>query len=689
MKSLLACFIFLGCAFAQPKVVGKGCTTAFFLDLDCDGYGVGKLASGLYSIGYNGNLQGRLLNATTGDMPDADDQDPTVRTTAEWQAKWGTSNAAMVSFLQTRKGFANTSRIFYLSPAGDDATGVVNDPAKPYATMAPILIALHDLQGGAVVIRGGAWERLYADLVVDKVDNRKATSALKPFTQADVGQYLAITGGVGFTSGFTNYITSVDEFGTATFNWEVGTPGSAAGQGNMPLLHLSPCEKQACYNLNASAVKHLYVMAYPGERVTSRLGISIDTNYWPFIGSSSVTIDGLIIKAMFFGIADGFYTTGTDHWTVINCEIIGWHQTTWGNHTRDLLVKNNVFHDMMYHTVYNNFYDYDLTMTAAGEGSDVNFDFAKGEACWPICVGPSARTKVVDNVMYNNGAGGYEPIHINTHVDSPLIEGNIVSYSGGAAVAFQTGVANGIIRNNVFFDNGACAITLWTYAASASAKQHDILIENNTVYQGNPNDTIRSSTPACAITAAVDSGLPYHIENVIVRNNILVNYNLGSGFFVPAISLGRGSSAKTWTFQNNLIFSNALTNTTGTGTLRVASDSNADGSGAGDFTFVQFAAYGNNSGNLYGNPKFVDASLSYALTPGAYDFHLGVDSPALLAGSVLGYPYTPPVVVAPTPDPVPVPAPTPTPTPAPAPSAPRKGKPSKPLKAVAAKGRLR
>src|SRR4051812_10384849 len=98
---------------AQPHL-GAGCTTAYFIDADCDGYGVGKKSSGIYPLGLNGNVLGSPLIATAGDLPDADDQDATVHTTAQWQAKWGSNSAGMANFLATRKGFTNTSRIYYL-----------------------------------------------------------------------------------------------------------------------------------------------------------------------------------------------------------------------------------------------------------------------------------------------------------------------------------------------------------------------------------------------------------------------------------------------------------------------------------------------------------------------------------------------------------------------------------------------
>jgi len=59
--------------------VGPGCTTAYHIDKDCDGYGVGTSA----------NDPNPLLG------PDADDNDASVHTTAQFIAKWSTLTAGL------------------------------------------------------------------------------------------------------------------------------------------------------------------------------------------------------------------------------------------------------------------------------------------------------------------------------------------------------------------------------------------------------------------------------------------------------------------------------------------------------------------------------------------------------------------------------------------------------------------
>ena len=77
--------------------------------------------------------------------------------------------------------------------------------------------------------------------------------------------------------------------------------------------------------------------------------------------------------------------------------------------------------------------------------------------------GASYHGQIIGNVMYGNGNSGYEPIHINAYMDYAVVEGNIVSYSGGTGMALQTGVYHAWIADNIFFDDGRDCITLYLY----------------------------------------------------------------------------------------------------------------------------------------------------------------------------------------------------------------------------------
>lgn len=116
-------------------IVGQGCTTAYHIDKDCDGYGVGPT-----TITTDPNpLFG----------PDADDRDATVNTPASILTKYSSISAFL-----THLGYP-TSRVFYIDPVkGVDASGcgTVASPCQHFSYSA-IGTVLNDGAGGTVMYR--------------------------------------------------------------------------------------------------------------------------------------------------------------------------------------------------------------------------------------------------------------------------------------------------------------------------------------------------------------------------------------------------------------------------------------------------------------------------------------------------------------------------------------------------------
>ena len=108
---------------------GEGCTTAFIIDRDCDGYGVGS------ALG-----------------PDADDTDSTVNTAASALAKYGTLDQLLAHL-----GYKPTRKLF-IATGGDDHRGRPNQETKPYATFAKVDGMLR--AGDAVIWRAGTYFEL-------------------------------------------------------------------------------------------------------------------------------------------------------------------------------------------------------------------------------------------------------------------------------------------------------------------------------------------------------------------------------------------------------------------------------------------------------------------------------------------------------------------------------------------------
>lgn len=549
------------------QMVGIGCTTVYYIDKDCDGFGTGKKASDVYPLGSGVSFQPGTY--TMGDKPDADDTDATVNTTASWQTKWGTTNQGMVNFLQQKKGFTNTSRIFYISKDGNDATAVVNDPTKPWRHSTPVVLQMQDMQGGAIVIRGGVWD-----------------------------YELHMGGGCYY-----------DELNAVR-----------------------------CLNLVGSNGHPAYVMNYPGEAVVSSAGIGFAQTYAPGEngGGGYITFDGLQIRAEIYAQGDGISVTNVTNYRFINMEFAGWHQTTFGNKAFNSELTDNVFHDQSFHSIYfTACCYYPPAMTPTGD-----FDFT-ADAARPHPMQIQGGL-IKHNVMYNNGLSGYEPVHMNGYINGVVIDGNIIAYSGGTAVGFQTGVSNSYIINNLAYGNGRDAIT-FAMQPTQGTNQHDNVIENNTLWVGSHSDGIRETSPFGGINITDTSADgPHQIRNTTIRNNIIVIDNYGPQDYVPTVfTFGRNSNPDTNTVQNNVIWSNATTRTPAP-TDRVATiAADSGGHATGDFTFTQFNAYGPLvSGNLYADPKFVSASQAWGQMPEKFNLRLQAGSPAINAGTTAGAPTT-------------------------------------------------
>ncbi len=105
-----------------PPLFGPG---LMVIDDDGDGYGVGCS---------NG--------------PDADDGDPQVSTPESALKKHGTIDKVLIA-----RGY-KVKHIYYVAPDGDDATGKVDDPQKPYRTFGKVPVSA----GEAVLFRAGAYK---------------------------------------------------------------------------------------------------------------------------------------------------------------------------------------------------------------------------------------------------------------------------------------------------------------------------------------------------------------------------------------------------------------------------------------------------------------------------------------------------------------------------------------------------
>ena len=637
--------------------IGKGCTTAYFIDNDCDGRGVAVRADGNYTTAGN-----------VGDMPDADDNDPTVSTVADWRTKYGTgpidtSTATLLRFLSTSRGYTPT-RVWYVATTGTDVdcqtsgnytTSPGDNINHPCADMGPMASVYHDQNGGLILYRGGT------------------------------------------------YTTGI-------------------GPANGPIYNPTA----------SSAATPLIIMAYPGEAVVLNTAHGIDTanlGYWPGKDIANVIIDGFIFHPPPppATSADCINQNDTNGWIFRNNEIVGYGDTAirQNDHIENLLIEGNVFHDNSAHTIYLGY----SSPTADPHTIGADFDFVQDAINYAsgTSMGADHDITIRNNLSYRDGGGGYEPFHINSYINYITIEGNIIhSGSGSTGMGFQTGVYHATVRNNLIFNmNRGCAMTwsLYGHETGAPATHRFNTIINNTFWAGTTQmDTGVYSDPSCGIlfnnysfdfgtvsvtngssavtwvsgdifqatfwtsgdaimlgttqytiasvadsthftlstpySGATDSNLSWNkqtrglhwMKDFTINNNVIVSDNrTGAATWagVPIVFCADGFPS-THTITHNVIWNNSITNpfTSSDKIMYYTPGIQQDscGNNGGEFTgtfydFTGFQAYSPNfNSNVIGNPTFSHASLSDSGSPQVFDLHLLSRSPAINLGTTTGAP---------------------------------------------------
>ena len=307
-----------------------------------------------------------------GDSPCPDYSDRTVTTTAQWQTKWGSTNAGMVSWLNSNfdGGFANTANIFYLSLSGNNSTAVVNDPTHPYATISCIMVATGTgcnsttqpqidtnvsnftgyvettsgqnvitvscspsctgtLVRGSVVTKSGTFP--VPDYVVEQINGTAGTS----------GQYLTTANALA-TNASPVAITGGYQPGGVIVIRAGQWPGCASSTPASPCLSFSPGEGgNISWELSGSEGHPLLITNYPGEVVNlTSVGqgggniFEMNATYSPKTAACCLIVNGLEFQTATYGQGDlGVFVSFTDAIFERN-EWAGWDnfQTTNGTH---------------------------------------------------------------------------------------------------------------------------------------------------------------------------------------------------------------------------------------------------------------------------------------------------------------------------------------------------------------------
>src|SRR5262249_36766598 len=231
--------------------------------------------------------------------------------------------------------------------------------------------------------------------------------------------------------------------------------------------------------------------------------------YWPHQNKGYLIFDGLMFRSSSIPYGRALVIVDSIGVVIRNCEFTQYSQGVFmGDHTRNFLYEQNVSHDNDTHSVY-------LGYTTLAGGPDKDFDFNQDAVNYatvaricvdadhltPIaCNGASDGVTLRNNVFYNDGGSGYEPVHMNAYARNVHIIGNIVHNNGGVGIGFQTGIYDSDIQNNIIFNNGRCGIGINLYGAGPlPANMRRINIFNNTIVTGDPSASIKGTSPACGI----------------------------------------------------------------------------------------------------------------------------------------------------------------------------------------------
>ena len=563
-------------------IVGKGCSTGYHIDKDCDGYGLGP------------TVWSSTVNMTVDPNPlfgrDGDDNDPNVYDFTTAISSWGSVN----NFL-THLGYP-TNRVFYIDPVNgsDSNSGTL---ASPYQHWDAIGATIHDGAGGTVL-----------------------------YSQA------TLAGGIGIC-GF-------------------GGP---------------------CYNPTAtSSATPIVIMPLPGQTVTIHgSGCLFANDSTGNQTSNNVVWDGWTCKADNYGAGTGFNGDHTTNFTIKNTEttgfVIGWEMGSGSWHT---FMDNNLYHDIREHAIY---------PTSAGLYTTSQYNCAQAEANYDFGLNasnPFIDFEVTNNLFYNLGQAGFEPVHLNAVICGALVTGNVVWNGGGTGMGLQTGVQNALVANNVIYSNQSAAMTVSVYGcdnnndpAGCTAAQlagvclgsgfsegvryypdeiKNVKIVNNTFWTGfhgpsgggNCIPDVTCNAPTRGIDViAYDCGTPDSrtIKNLTIQNNLIESYNdCGGG--TQELFFSQRSYPDTNVIKNNMLYNMAPGNSQCA--VMYIDTTAVTNFSTGPYTFSQFQGYNtsNNGGNLFADPMLVNISTGYYLTPNLFNLHVQSNSPVISSGTPLGSP---------------------------------------------------
>jgi len=471
MRIWFTVLILLACSAIADNFVhlGKGCTTGFYIDVDCDGYGVG---------------QNFLLG------PDADDSDPTVNTLASVNTRYGDIDylGNLTAFLQAR-GYPwdyTINDVYYMSENGNDTTGTVNDVSFPFATFYGFRASLSP--GDLILMRAGVNDGFdlnyggetngnesHGHIIAMAYPGEQAHIYSGPYSSAAVSilpsnpsqerKYWIFDGMIlgDLDNSLSGYAVNGGDFQNMIFrNLEIPRRGSAIYC--FQDMHNILVERSVMYDSTATHTIYVGSREYPNSNMTFRDIIiyngSSEAEYTPAFQHNgrvaNLTLEGSIFHTN--GAVGVAILSGMDNSTIRNNLIfnnnknalqIGKYHENYGDANNDNnLIVNNIIWSGRYENAFGQGYD---PYAAISFHNSFDADPHYG------------------NIFRNNIIVTYDDATFNTdqnnHVSTSVVENNIMYRMDTTDIVvtsteapntwtfaeFEAISAN--IRNNLFYDN--------------------------------------------------------------------------------------------------------------------------------------------------------------------------------------------------------------------------------------------
>jgi hypothetical protein len=521
----------------QPgaTVIGAGGSTLFYRSRFGKPCGVGYKSSGQYPVWTSGTLPvyGAARWWTMGDTPDADPNDPSVCTTAQWEAKWiktvgssltwGTAtaaqqNQALVNYLTEDFGYSNSAtwHVYYLSQSGNDSTAVVDDPTHPFATVAGIengtnsqpalstTVTSH-FTGTATFSSGSPYVTVTGSCTGSLGRTDEIIASGKAPAQTFIidqvngtagcdGEYLMTNNASG--SGSSVSVTGAYQNG--------GVIAIRAGVWTTSAIQFSGGSPNPSWVISGSYGHRVLITSFPGEVVEDDYensgGYAMQLyGYTPGRAACCVIVNGIEFSATTFEGGDGIKFVYFEDLTVSNDEFAGYDDAVQSsNQTKNITYSDDVCHEVYNHCFYLAFGTTEASPTyptycSVPTPGDFNFaqdyaNYLNGASC-----GAAYQISVLDGNFYDGGVDGFDLLHINAWVDQTEIRGNIFGFEGGSGIDLQSGNYNTNAIGNLVFDVGSECFEVYlgpsNYPNGVSSHRW-ITFENNVCYLPSSSQTV-------------------------------------------------------------------------------------------------------------------------------------------------------------------------------------------------------